>query len=127
MTNRQEAGKGLHLSESDGSQKAWRAAGDGHGEEGGVHGADVGCPTGKQVVGVEVEQHDDGEGVLPREAIAGHHVHHLHHPLEDSCMYSLITCFLTVLSPCVVQQQSDGIHPCVSLHPNISSTRLGQS
>ena len=55
----------LHLSQSHGGQKTRRAAGDGHGEEGGVHGADVGRPAGKQVVGVEVEQHDDAEGALP--------------------------------------------------------------
>lgn len=77
-----------HLSERDRSQEAWGAAGDGHRQEGGVHGPDVGSPAGKQVVGVEVEQHDDGEGLLPCQAVAGHHIHHLRRIQQSSEKYA---------------------------------------
>ena len=59
-----------NLSQSHGGQQARRAAGDSHRQECGVHGANVGGPAGKQVVGVEVEQHDDAEGALPRQPVA---------------------------------------------------------
>ena len=66
-----------HLAKRDGGEQARRAAGDGHAQEGGVHGADVGGAGGKQVVAVEVEQRDDAKAGLPAQPEARHHVHHL--------------------------------------------------
>jgi hypothetical protein len=53
------------------------AHGDGHRQEGGVHGADVRGAAGKQVVRVEVQQGDDGEGRLPLQPQPADHAHHL--------------------------------------------------
>lgn len=51
-------------------------AGDQHGEEGGVHRADVRRAGGEHVVRVEVQAHDDEERGLPRQAGGADNLHH---------------------------------------------------
>lgn len=61
--------------ENESGHQGRSAARDKHGEEGGVHGADVRGTRGEHVVGVEVQEHDHKEGRLPREAGGGDDVH----------------------------------------------------
>ena len=66
------------LGQKEGCWKGWCPSCNGHRQEGSVHGTDVGGSRGKQVVGVEVEEHNEGECWLPGHAKAIHNAHHLH-------------------------------------------------